>query len=120
VQETLLRAWRHPESLDPRRGSVRAWLFTTARKLAIDAWLGAPQERRTPTSCGARRGGRRQSAVRRDGRRALAGPARPTVRCWSVFYQGRSVAEAAARLGCRQTVDPAPNAVTTVGLAEMG
>src|SRR5437899_1650454 len=38
VQETLLRAWRHPEALDPDRGSVRAWLFTTARNLAIDAW----------------------------------------------------------------------------------
>ena len=38
VQETLLRAWRHPEALDPERGSARAWLFTTARHLAIDAW----------------------------------------------------------------------------------
>ena len=38
VQETLLRAWRHPEALDPDRGSARAWLFTTARHLAIDAW----------------------------------------------------------------------------------
>src|SRR6187200_1108844 len=38
VQETLLRAWRHPEALDPARGSARAWLFTTARRLAIDAW----------------------------------------------------------------------------------
>ena len=38
VQETLLRAWRHPEALDPDRGSTRAWLFTTARHLAIDAW----------------------------------------------------------------------------------
>ena len=38
VQETLLRAWQHPEALDPDRGSVRAWLFTTARNLAIDAW----------------------------------------------------------------------------------
>jgi RNA polymerase sigma-70 factor, ECF subfamily len=38
VQETLLRAWRHPEAFDPDRGSVRAWLFTTARHLAIDAW----------------------------------------------------------------------------------
>src|SRR5215475_16171205 len=38
VQETLLRAWRHPEALDPERGSARAWLFTTARRLAIDAW----------------------------------------------------------------------------------
>jgi RNA polymerase sigma factor (sigma-70 family) len=38
VQETLLRAWRHPEALAPERGPVRAWLFTTARRLAIDAW----------------------------------------------------------------------------------
>ena len=38
MQETLLRAWRHPEALDPDRGSTRAWLFTTARHLAIDAW----------------------------------------------------------------------------------
>src|SRR3989440_12062873 len=38
VQETLLRAWRHPEALNPDRGSVRAWLFTTARNLAIDSW----------------------------------------------------------------------------------
>src|SRR6185437_10298447 len=38
VQETMLRAWQHPQALDPARGSVRAWLFTTARNLAIDAW----------------------------------------------------------------------------------
>src|SRR5256886_12989448 len=38
VQETLLRAWRHPEALDPDRGSVRAGLFTAARNLAIDSW----------------------------------------------------------------------------------
>jgi RNA polymerase sigma-70 factor (ECF subfamily) len=30
VQETLLRAWRHPEALVPERGPARAWLFTTA------------------------------------------------------------------------------------------
>src|SRR5262245_34751131 len=38
VQEPVLRAWRHRECLDPARGSGRAWLFTTARNLAIDAW----------------------------------------------------------------------------------
>jgi len=37
VQETLLRAWRHPESLDPKRGDPRPWLFTVARRIAIDA-----------------------------------------------------------------------------------
>jgi RNA polymerase sigma-70 factor (ECF subfamily) len=37
VQETLLRAWRHPEALDPARGPLRPWLFTVARRLALDA-----------------------------------------------------------------------------------
>jgi len=39
VQETLLRAWRHPQALDPDRPggtSVRAWLLTVARHLVID------------------------------------------------------------------------------------
>src|SRR3954451_6343828 len=37
VQETLLRAWRHPLALDPERGSVRSWLFTVGRTVAVDA-----------------------------------------------------------------------------------
>jgi len=37
VQETLLRAWRHPEALDSDRGPVRSWLFTVARNVAVDA-----------------------------------------------------------------------------------
>ncbi len=36
VQETLLRAWRNPESLFNGRGSVRGWLFTVARNVVID------------------------------------------------------------------------------------
>lgn len=105
VQETMLRAWRRPESMDPARGSVRAWLFTTARNLAIDAW-------------------RRRSA--RVGEVVTDQPPEPpdqipetdrAVEAWTVaealqrlspahrevlvdcFYRGRSVAEAAARLG---------------------
>jgi RNA polymerase sigma-70 factor, ECF subfamily len=36
VQETLLRAWQHPEiTLDSER-SERAWLFTVARNMIID------------------------------------------------------------------------------------
>jgi RNA polymerase sigma-70 factor, ECF subfamily len=38
VQEAMLRAWRHPEVLDPTRGSARSWLFTTARRIVIDEW----------------------------------------------------------------------------------
>jgi RNA polymerase sigma-70 factor (ECF subfamily) len=36
VQETLLRAWRHPDVLERSEDSVRAWLFTVARHLVVD------------------------------------------------------------------------------------
>ncbi len=36
VQETLLRAWRHPEVVGDTERSARAWLFTVARNLIID------------------------------------------------------------------------------------
>ena len=38
VQETLLRAWRHPEALDPARGPIRPWLRTIAGRLVIDQY----------------------------------------------------------------------------------
>jgi RNA polymerase sigma-70 factor (ECF subfamily) len=104
VQETLVRAWRHPDVLDPERGSVRAWLFTTARNLSIDAWR------------------RRSSRVPEVITDALPEPpgtdeADRVVEGWLIaealdrltpthrqvlietFYRGRSVADAAARLG---------------------
>ena len=37
VQETLLRAWRHPEAMSADRGSPRPWLFAVARRIAVDA-----------------------------------------------------------------------------------
>lgn len=37
AQSTLERAWRHAGSFDPRLGSVRTWLLTICRRLAIDA-----------------------------------------------------------------------------------
>jgi RNA polymerase sigma-70 factor (ECF subfamily) len=36
VQETLVRAWQHPEVTDDAERSVRAWLFTVARNMIID------------------------------------------------------------------------------------
>src|SRR3954454_20149541 len=105
VQETMLRAWRYPEALDPERGAVRSWLFTTARNLAIDAW---------------RRRSARVGEVVTDVMPEpppSADEADRAVEAWTVaealrrlslqhrevlvecFYQGRSVAEAAARLG---------------------
>lgn len=37
VQETLVRAWRNPDALDAARGPIRPWLFTVAHRVAIDA-----------------------------------------------------------------------------------
>ncbi|KIF71451.1 RNA polymerase sigma factor [Streptomyces sp. AcH 505] len=37
LQETLVRAWLHPEAFDAPFDSMRPWLFTVGRRLAIDA-----------------------------------------------------------------------------------
>jgi RNA polymerase sigma-70 factor, ECF subfamily len=105
VQETLLRAWRHPESIDPARGPVRAWLFTTARHLAIDAW------RRRSVRVGEvvtddvpeppPQADETDRAVEAWTIAEALGRLSPTHRevLFECFYQGRSVAEAAHRLG---------------------
>ncbi len=36
LQETLIRAWRHPEARTATGEWSRAWLFTVARRIAID------------------------------------------------------------------------------------
>ncbi|MBV6701889.1 sigma-70 family RNA polymerase sigma factor [Kitasatospora aureofaciens] len=36
LQETLLRAWQHPEALKAGPEHSRPWLFTVARRIAID------------------------------------------------------------------------------------
>jgi RNA polymerase sigma-70 factor (ECF subfamily) len=36
VQETLIRAWRNPDALTEDKGSVRGYLFTITRNIAID------------------------------------------------------------------------------------
>lgn len=36
VQETLIRAWHHADRLCSNEGSLRGWLLTVARNLAID------------------------------------------------------------------------------------
>jgi RNA polymerase sigma-70 factor (ECF subfamily) len=49
VQETMLRAWRHLDALDEARGSQRTWLFTVARRIAIDEWRSRPERLEYPT-----------------------------------------------------------------------
>jgi RNA polymerase sigma-70 factor (ECF subfamily) len=41
LQETLLRAWRHLGHLAPDTESVRPWLYTVARRVAIDHYRAA-------------------------------------------------------------------------------
>jgi RNA polymerase sigma-70 factor (ECF subfamily) len=38
VQETLLRAWRHIDHLDPEPGRTRSYLLTIARNVVTNAW----------------------------------------------------------------------------------
>jgi len=41
VQETLLRAWRHPDTpalTSPEPAAARSWLYTVARRIVIDEW----------------------------------------------------------------------------------
>jgi RNA polymerase sigma-70 factor (ECF subfamily) len=50
VQETLLRAWRHPEVTADADRSARAWLFTVARNLIIDERRSARFRNETGTA----------------------------------------------------------------------
>jgi RNA polymerase sigma-70 factor (ECF subfamily) len=47
VQETLLKAWRHPSVTDDVDRSARAWLFTVARNMIIDERRSARYRKET-------------------------------------------------------------------------
>jgi RNA polymerase sigma-70 factor, ECF subfamily len=102
VQETLLRAWQHPEAIADR--PARPWLFAVARNLAIDAYRA---KRARPHEVG-------EAALEvlpgsDDADRALEswavadalGELRPEHRnvLLETYYRGKSVAEAASALG---------------------
>lgn len=105
VQETLLRAWRHPEVLSGR--PIRPWLFTVARNLVVD---GHRARRARPREVGeAALANAPAPAERLDVDRILESWAvadalatlRPEHRgvLLETYYRGRSVAEAAEVLG---------------------
>ncbi|TXS49140.1 sigma-70 family RNA polymerase sigma factor [Streptomyces sp. t39] len=105
LQETLVRAWQHPEAFDGPYESMRPWLFTVGRRLAIDARrsrLARPAEigdgvlATTPDPSD-----RTESAVAAMDVRAAVGSLSPEHRAVlvKIYFHGMSVNEAAEALG---------------------
>ncbi|OIJ67285.1 sigma-70 family RNA polymerase sigma factor [Streptomyces mangrovisoli] len=106
VQETLVRAWQHPEALRADDfESVRPWLMTVARRLAIDARRA--RQARPPEVCDAVLDHARVLADHAE-RSAAVLDVREAVKTLTphhrdvlvlVYFEGASVAEAARTLG---------------------
>jgi RNA polymerase sigma-70 factor (ECF subfamily) len=110
VQETLLRAWRHPAALDPSRGDPRPWLLRTLRNVLIDEW-------RSRTARPELLADDPEGVGTATDERTVADHAEAAVQAWTVaaaldrlsaehravlvecYYRGRTVSEAASVLG---------------------
>jgi RNA polymerase sigma-70 factor, ECF subfamily len=103
VQETMLRAWRRPDVLDQTRGPVRPWLFTVARNIVIDEWRRHRTDRDVPLESGPETGADDGTDAVLDTWLVGEALARLTPEHRAVleqcYYQGRTTADAAARLG---------------------
>jgi len=106
VQETLLRAWTHPDAVSGQSGSARGWLFTVARNLATDhfrARRARPQEMPdylidlSGLASDEDLDLALQSMIVAEALTALTPEHRAVL--VQTFYLGRSVAQAAAELG---------------------
>jgi RNA polymerase sigma-70 factor, ECF subfamily len=104
VQETMLRAWRHPSVLANPSPAVRAWLYTVSRNILVDQW----RSRRSRNELSVAEVPERddaddrtdellQSWVVAEAVTKLSPEHRAVLR--ECYYRGRSVAEAARRLG---------------------
>ncbi len=105
LQETLLRAWQHPEAFEGPYESMRPWLFTVGRRLAIDARrsrLARPAEvsDHVLESTAAPGDLTERSAAALDVRRAVRAlsPEHRAVLV-QIYFRGLSVREAAGVLG---------------------
>ncbi|MEV5543870.1 sigma-70 family RNA polymerase sigma factor [Saccharopolyspora shandongensis] len=108
VQETLLRAWRNLDSIDPGRGDPRSYLFSIARNILIDGWRADQRRPRLVRDDGVVE----SLPVADDLDRLLDGwlvgealqrlsPQHRAV-IVALYFQGRSVAETAEQLGIPQ------------------
>ncbi len=105
VQETLVRAWRRADHLDPGSDALRGWLFTVARNLVTDLRRSDAARPVAGWDDALLHDGPRvddvETATQRFVLAAALGRLTPEHRdvLVAVYYEGRSVAEAAERLG---------------------
>src|SRR5690349_4415373 len=104
VQETLIRAWRHPEVMTNGRGSTRGWLLTVARNLVTDrirARAARPKEvPEDPALPPVERDHADQVVASVTGLQATDATCEDPRGVWEELYcPGRSLAEAATALG---------------------
>ncbi len=105
VQETILRAWRHPEVQSPGGEWSRSWLLTVARRIAIDNVRSAaarvpelPDDHLDERTCDIDEFERMLDA--HEVRNALKSlPCKQRLALIEIYYRDRSVTEAAESLG---------------------
>jgi RNA polymerase sigma-70 factor (ECF subfamily) len=104
VQETLLRAWRHPQALSHADHSARPWLCTVARHIVVDhhrARRSRPQEIGDEALAYLPAEDQVDAALLAWEMSQALGSLSPEHRAvlLETYYRGRSVAEAAEVLG---------------------
>lgn len=103
VQETLLRAWRHPEVL--HHDSPRSWLFSVAKHLVIDDFRArsarpAQSSLEGPSTDLATDGGIDAALTRFEVQDAIAAlPGQHREALVAVYYRDLSIPDAARELG---------------------
>jgi len=106
TQETLLRAWRSPNSplfTSREQSSARSWLYTVARRIVIDEWRSRSARPETLMGELPERGVADRaedivvSQIMADALARLSGEHRAVLH--EMFYRRSSVAEAAQKLG---------------------
>ncbi len=108
AQETFLRAWRNAAVLEESRGSVRSWLFTVAKNIVIDEWRSQKVRREIPSDDLSELHRMAPQVDDRTDELLLAWVVAEALTSLTAehravllecYYRGRSVAEAAQRLG---------------------
>ncbi|MEU9450823.1 sigma-70 family RNA polymerase sigma factor [Streptomyces sp. NPDC048277] len=104
VQETLIRAWKNQETLVNGKGSVRGWLLTVARNIIMDRYRAkAARPTEVAESVGTtpvekdHAEGVVDSMLVMEALDRLSPDHRDVLN--EIYFQGRSVAEAAESLG---------------------